>query len=411
MRFLGSFLKPDLKKMEAQKDIKGVVKILHDPKHEQRIEAMQALANIGGDVVWAEFVKILVSGDKESSLSNNAKHYLSTAGTHAVPHLTPYLHENHLNHMVFYTLIQMGRPALEPMRSALRDSNWTVRKNAAEIICQINDVKKEEWDGIDYWVAAGKFEKLKELGNDAIAPLISMLDSPFYAGPAARLLGEIGDVSVARILIESVKKDHVGLAWYVDIVSGLLAYTQRNPNWSELMTPILELEGSSAAQFIQYLIDVNPETLTPADHSLLKNHLNHINQSAQPSNAEPQEMKDDSRAEQLWKSGHWWSREPQQGEIIRWLTVIGCRKGDEPDGSQINAAMTSGYIARSSRIFVCDDFTFDRSDDEITIETIEASKLIAMHNGLKWEECNTSMLKMSSQTYGNNFIVICYTRQ
>jgi len=40
MRFLGSFLKPDLKKMESQKDIKGLFKILHDPKHEQRIEAM-----------------------------------------------------------------------------------------------------------------------------------------------------------------------------------------------------------------------------------------------------------------------------------------------------------------------------------------------------------------------------------
>ncbi|NMB59263.1 MAG: hypothetical protein GYA12_08850 [Chloroflexi bacterium] len=411
MKFLESFFKPDINKMEAQKNIKGLFKILNDTNNDQRIEAMQALANIGGDVVWAEFAKILVSGEKEFLLLNNAKYYLSTAGTQAINHLKPYLKDDNLNDMVFYTLVQMGRPALEPMRNALCDPDWNVRKNAANIIHQIKDVKQEEWDGVDYWVAAGKFEQLKELGDDAITPLISMLDAPIYNGPAARVLGEIGDLHVAQILIESVKKDHSYIAWYVDIVLGLLSYTRRNPSWSGLIAPILDLKGPSAVQFLEYLLRANPESLTPSERSLLENHLKEIDSTAQLPAAEPQPVKEYSRANQLWKSGHWWSREPQPGEEIRWLTVIGCRKGDEPDGPQVNEAMSSGHIARSSKIYVCDGFTFDQSDNEIVAETLEASRLVAQDCAMELEEYDCSTIKMTSHTYGNSAIVIRYTRK
>ena len=108
----------------------------------------------------------------------------------------------------------------------------------------------------------------------------------------------------------------------------------------------------------------------------------------------------------LWKSGHWWSAPPVPGQPPRCLTVIGCRQGDEPDGAQVNEAMTQGMIARSARIFVCDGFPRDCSDKEIETITIEISKLVAGDCGVVWSQTRWAVLTMVSRTYGNRAVVV-----
>lgn len=108
----------------------------------------------------------------------------------------------------------------------------------------------------------------------------------------------------------------------------------------------------------------------------------------------------------LWKSGHWWSSPPEPGQPPRCLTVIGCRQGDEPDGAQVNEAMTQGMIARSARIFVCDGFPRDCGDKEIETITIEISKLVAGDCGVVWSQTRWAVLTMVSRTYGNRAIVV-----
>ncbi len=89
--------------------------------------------------------------------------------------------------------VEIGVPAIEPLITALADNNWRVRAGVAEALGQIGWRPAKDEAGARYWIAKWKWEKCVEIGVPAIEPLITALaDSDwFICWAAARVLVEI----------------------------------------------------------------------------------------------------------------------------------------------------------------------------------------------------------------------------
>jgi bilin biosynthesis protein len=143
--------KPDIKRMEREKNIRGLVRAMgYDNDEVIRKEAAFALGKIT---------------DPESSLypkeNENSK--------------LPKLDESY------------GELSVEELIDSLKDKNWGVRINAAKALC--------------------------EVGEPAVEPLINSLnnDNWLVRWLAAEILGEIGDSRAIEPLINTLKDDNNGV--------------------------------------------------------------------------------------------------------------------------------------------------------------------------------------------------------
>jgi HEAT repeat protein len=190
--------KPSVKKLQAKKDVEGLIKVLTNGKRSEadilmQCEAVKALAEIGDQRAVKPLIHALADGDKRIRV--NAAEALGRIGDpRAIDPLVQclrewYNQESYLWKAAADSLGKIGDVAVEPLIHALR--NWTDKRP-----CQSNAK-----------------EALKRIGKPAVESLIQALkDEDYYVRIlAAEALGEIEDARAVEPLLCSLKDEHSGV--------------------------------------------------------------------------------------------------------------------------------------------------------------------------------------------------------
>jgi HEAT repeat protein len=195
MGLFDGLFKPDLKKLERDKDVRGLIKALRDEK--DSFWAASALSRIGISSVEP---LIAVLKDPDRNVRYHAIMALEMIGdTRAVYPLIAALRdtEYEVRKKVTITLGKMGDTrAVEPLIAALRDSSDYDRQDAAIALGEMGDSK-------------------------AVEPLIAALSDPDYKVRQSAIiaLGKIRDSKAVEPLIAALEKypaDYDGHIFYYD---------------------------------------------------------------------------------------------------------------------------------------------------------------------------------------------------
>jgi HEAT repeat protein len=97
--------------------------------------------------------------------------------------------------------------SIEPLRDALQDSDNDVRKVVAEALNKIKWTPGKDAVSASYWISKGEFDKCIAIGALAVEPLITALKNSDYEvrRDAAEVLGDIGDPRAVEPLIIALK--------------------------------------------------------------------------------------------------------------------------------------------------------------------------------------------------------------
>jgi HEAT repeat protein len=190
---MGIFGEPNIEKMKAKRDVKGLIKALKYKKQwGVRWNAAKALVAIGD----ARAVGPLIQATKDQHS------FVSSAATDA--------------------LWEMGEPAVEPLIQALKDKEGWVRRKAAFALGEIKDAKAvgpliqalEDKDAdVRRWAAWA----LETIGNARAAePLIRALkdENRDVRRAAVQALSKIGDARAVEPLIQALQ-ERGDLRWEV----------------------------------------------------------------------------------------------------------------------------------------------------------------------------------------------------
>lgn len=116
--------KPDIKKMERNKDVKGLMKALNFENDESiRRDAAFALGKI------SDSSTDVISGSDTSASESTIKQLINSLNNESID-----VRKNAAG-----ALIKIGEPAVEVLINALEDENWRVRWHSAEILGEIKD--------------------------------------------------------------------------------------------------------------------------------------------------------------------------------------------------------------------------------------------------------------------------------
>jgi HEAT repeat protein len=230
---------PDVEKLEANKDVKGLIKALDYKKdYNVRRRAVEALGKIGDPKAVDPLINALK--DEDEYVRKNAAGALGKIGDpKAVDPLINALKDDDIGvrWRVVEALGKLGDPkAVDPLTNALKDENKYMRQGAAEALGKIGDpkavdalinaLKDEEWfmrhraaealgkigwkpkdneEKAWYLVANRDYESLK-LGKHSVDPLINALNDDVNSVRkwAAEALREIGDVRAVEPLIQAI---------------------------------------------------------------------------------------------------------------------------------------------------------------------------------------------------------------
>ena len=175
---MGLFGPPNVGKMEAKRDVKGLINALGYQKDASvRRVAAAALGKIGD--------------------------------ARAVDPLSAALKDNYSNvrHAAADALGRIGDArAVEPLIAALQDS-FGVRGAAADALDKIGWRPRQDEIAAAYWAVKEGWDKCIEIGSPAVAPLVAVLkDSPYFVRrAAAQALGRIGDARAVAPLSTALK--------------------------------------------------------------------------------------------------------------------------------------------------------------------------------------------------------------
>jgi HEAT repeat protein len=155
MSFLDKLFGPNIKKLQAKRDVPGLIKALRyritssdDDVHALRQAAVKALGQIGD----TQAVEYLITALKDSVW--NVRQAAAEA------------------------LGQIGdAQAVEPLIAALKDSSWDVRQAAAEALDKLNWKPGRNETGAYYWVAKRAWQKCVEVGAPAVRLLYGALEN------------------------------------------------------------------------------------------------------------------------------------------------------------------------------------------------------------------------------------------
>lgn len=178
------FFKPNVEKMEAKRDIKGLINVLKDKESLERWRAIEALEKIGEPSV-KPLTKTLKNRDE------HARHWAATA------------------------LGEIGNASVvEPLIEALKDENWFVRCGVADALGKITDVRVMKPLGEtlndNHWnVRLNAVEALAKKGVPSVELLLKALKdkSGWVRASAAVALGNMGDARAVEPLIEALKEE------------------------------------------------------------------------------------------------------------------------------------------------------------------------------------------------------------
>jgi HEAT repeat protein len=233
---------PDVEKLEANKDVKGLIKALDYKKdYNVRRRAVEALGKIGDPKAVDPLINALK--DEDEYVRKNAAGALGKIGDpKAVDPLINALKDDDIGvrWRVVEALGKLGDPkAVDPLTNALKDENKYMRQGAAEALGKIGDpkavdalinaLKDEEWfmrhraaealgkigwkpkdneEKAWYLVANRDYESLK-LGKHSVDPLINALkdEDENVRKWAVGALGKIGDPKAVDPLINALNDD------------------------------------------------------------------------------------------------------------------------------------------------------------------------------------------------------------
>jgi HEAT repeat protein len=234
---------PDIEKLKAKRDVKGLIKALgHRKDAEVREGAVKALGEIGdtqavgplsaalkdeswyvrlaaaralGQIGDVRAVEPLIAAlkDKDKNVRQATAEALGRIGdTRAVEPLITTLEDEDedVGEAAAKALVKVGAPAIEPLTIALKNEAWDVRQAAAEALERLGWQPDSSEIGIAYWIARKQLDKCAEIGAPAVEPLIATLEDEAWhvRQAAAEALGKIGDVQAVESLITALKDEN-----------------------------------------------------------------------------------------------------------------------------------------------------------------------------------------------------------
>ncbi len=229
MPLFGLFGPPNVEKLKATGDVKGLIKILVSEKNNQIvIEAAEALGTLK-NAQAVEALLALLSHDEMAVRRVAAQSLGSFAGSQAIPDLVALLKDKHkdVRQMAVWSLGQIGGPqSVAPLISMLADRASIVRQTASLALAKTADqraiepllallhdkdlevriaankaLETLEWqpaDGmaqVERALATQSWEQLHQIGKPAVAQLLAALNKadPAVLVNIADVLGRIGD--------------------------------------------------------------------------------------------------------------------------------------------------------------------------------------------------------------------------
>lgn len=200
LKKLFGFTKPDIKKMEREKDLAGLMRLLKFENDESvRRDAAFAIGKISdpNSVMY------------RSHDENNEKQGLDEL-------ITVLKDENIAGQKdIVNDLVEIGEPAVEPLINLLKDEKWRVRYISAETLGEIGDSKAVEplidsLNDENNGVRSNSIIALVEIGKPSVEPLIDILDDNNWhmKWQAAEALGEIGDKKAIQPLIKILNNEN-----------------------------------------------------------------------------------------------------------------------------------------------------------------------------------------------------------
>jgi HEAT repeat protein len=178
---------PDVRKLEAKGDVRGLVKALG---YEKEAKVREAAAWALGDVRDPRAVEPLVAALKDSDYG--------------------------VGHAAAKALVKIGALAVEPLVGALKETQSLVRSSAAEALGQIGDPRAVEpliaalSDSSGFFVRRLAARALGEIGDPrAVAPLIASLndEEDSVRQAAAQALSRLGHSAVEPLVAALADRD------------------------------------------------------------------------------------------------------------------------------------------------------------------------------------------------------------
>jgi HEAT repeat protein len=191
--------KPDIKKMERNKDVKGLMKALTFENDESiRRDAAFALGKI------SDSSTDVISGSDTFAGESTIKQLINSLNNESID-----VRKNATG-----ALIKIGKPAVEMIINALEDENWRVRWHSAEILGEIKDKRavkplikalNDENNG----VRSNSIIALIEIGEPAVEMIINALEDENgrLRLHLIEILGEIKDERAVKPLKKALN-DH-----------------------------------------------------------------------------------------------------------------------------------------------------------------------------------------------------------
>ena len=187
--------KPDIKKMEREKDIKGLIRAMgYDNDESIRKEAAFVLGKITDSQSPIYTIK-----NENTELEDTSNKSLNNF---TVEELINSLKDKDWNIRMnaAKTLVETGESAVEKLIDSLKDKNWQVRWYITEILGEIGDVRgikplikllNDENNGVQ----SNSVIALVKIGKPGVEILIDNLNSKEWhiREHVAEILGEIGD--------------------------------------------------------------------------------------------------------------------------------------------------------------------------------------------------------------------------
>ena len=172
--------------------VEPLIVALRDKVTDVRLNAAEAL----GELKDARAVEPLIAAleDSDNNVCKAAEGALVKIGTPAVEPLIAKLGDRRVRKSAIDVLVKIGTPAVEPLSAALADRDSRVRESAASALDALNWKPVQDKDGVAYWIANEKWDKCIEVGKPAIDPLIALLKDSEWSvrKEAAGALGQIG---------------------------------------------------------------------------------------------------------------------------------------------------------------------------------------------------------------------------
>ncbi len=202
LRNLLGLKKPDIKRMESERDIEGLTRLLkYDYDESVRRDAAFAIGKITGPHTDPESE----IEDTDLTVEQSVEKLMISLKSDDLK-----LQKNGVRE-----LVDIGKPALKPVIKALDDEKWRVRWYAAEILGEIGDKSAvnpliKTFNDENSGVRSNCTIALVEIGEESVKPLIKALknDNWQVRWHAAEALGGIGDENAVDSLAKSLDDEN-----------------------------------------------------------------------------------------------------------------------------------------------------------------------------------------------------------